>query len=617
MRQRVRVRLLPSATRSPEERARERPAGRVDLDDFDPFGSGASPPGPALTDAERAEAEDEALHGVPAAGDALPSPGERRLEARFLAAMGRIASAADRGFARLDEAWSATRAEAALIESGAAAERQRTDALGGPLPVYQRIEARYQAALTAERELRGFRKDRGIPDYQTPRPGGRGWILLLLGVALAETTANGLLLHSASTEGVVANWIFAALVTALNVGLLGWILGDLVFRRMLHASALRRALLAFATVPCLLIAVLLHFGFAHYRDAVQALDAATLAAASDIGDIDAGVESASDDSHPAPPVSVEQAVFNELRAQFLPWRPGAAFVDHAPDALPDDQSLDLVRSGRVGYVAEDGGLVLAEDPLAGRFEGWRSVLLLAIGFVALALSAWKWYGGREPIPHFARLHRRRDHAASALSDEVEAALAATHSDERAHRERLDAAEADVLALGSRLTRIHSLRLRTASHEEDLLRRTRVAGVSAISDYREANRRCRLSRDPAPPAWDQPPRLDPPVRSADMRHGWESEREPVLAEVAGVAERIRFANAAQAPVAAAAWEGVRERIAQAARLPPARRSAPPGPPGGTSGPAAGGSGSLASRRERGLGPRFEVASGSARRAGEVF
>ena len=609
MRQRVRVRLRPSGARSREDGDPEPPEAH-DLDDYDPFGGDALAPDAALTEAERAEAEEEARHGVPPPGALQPSPGEQRVEARFRSAMARIAAAADRGFARLDEMWSAARADGARIETGAASERRRSEALGGALPVCQRIESRYQEAQAAQRELDGFRKDRGIPDYRTPRPGGRGWIVLLVGVAIAETTANGLLLHSASTEGVVANWVFAALVTALNVGLLGWIVGDLVFRRMLHAGALRRTVLGFTLVPCLLVAGLLHFGFAHYRDAVQALDAATTAAAVDISDIDAGIETAPD-PHPPPPVSVEQAVFNELRAQFLPWRPGATFVDHPSDALPDDHSLDVSRSvssGSVGYRPDGGGLVLAEDPLAGRFEGWRSVLLLAIGFVALALSAWKWYGGREPIPHFARLHRRREQTAAALNDEVETALAGAHRDERAHRERLDGAEAEVLALAGRLTRIHGLRLRTAAGEEGLLQRTAAAAVGAVADYREANRRRRLSQDPPPPAWDHLPRLEATVRPLDLRHRWEAEREPALAEVADAAERIRFANAAHAPAAAAAWEGVRERIAQAARLPATRRggATPPGP-GGTSGPPAGRDGSLVSRGERGLGPRLEAAS----------
>ncbi len=611
MRQRVRVRLRPSGARSREDGDPEPPEAH-DLDDFDPFDGDALAPDAALTGAERAEAEEEARHGIPAPGAARPSPGEQRVEARFRDAMARIVAAADRGFARLDEMWSAARADGARIETGAASERQRTEALGGALPVCQRIEARYQEAQAAQRELDGFRKDRGIPQYRTPRPAGRGWIVLLVGVALAETTANGLLLHSASTEGVVANWVFAALVTALNVGLLGWIVGDLVFRRMLHAGALRRTLLGFALVPCLLVAGLLHFGFAHYRDAVQALDAATTAAAVDISDIDAGVGAdAAADPHPPPPVSVEQAVFNELRAQFLPWRPGATFVDHPSDSLPDDHSLDVARSvssGSVGYRPDGGGLVLAEDPLAGRFEGWRSVLLLAIGFVALALSAWKWYGGREPIPHFARLHRRREQTAAALNDEVATALAGAHRDERAHRERLDGAEAEVLALAGRLTRIHGLRLRTAAGEEGLLQRTAAAAAGAVADYREANRRRRLSQDPPPPAWDHLPRLEATVRPLELRHRWEAERESALAEVADAAERIRFANAAHAPVAAAAWEGVRERIAQAARLPATRRGgATPSGPGGTSGPPVGRDGSLVSRGERGLGPRLEAAS----------
>ena len=67
-----------------------------------------------------------------------------------------------------------------------------------------------------------------------------------------------------------------------------------------------------------------------------------------------------------------------------------------------------------------------------------------------------------------------------------------------------------------------------------------------------------------------------------------------------AERVRLANAAHAPRAAAAWEEVRERLAHAARLPGARRR-PPAPRGG--GPPSPGGGS-----EVRLVPRGSAAPG---------
>lgn len=620
MRRRVRVRLSQSRRSAPGDdpppaTGRPKSPGLDDfeaLEGFDPLSDPALLPGPGLSATERREAEEEAHHGVPAPEAVAPSPGERRVEARFRGAMAAIEAAASQAFAQLEAAWSGVRAVAVRLEVEAAAERKRIASLGGALPAVQRIETRYRSAQAAERELAGFRKARGLPDYQTPRPAGRGWIWLLVLVALAETTANGLLLHSASTEGVVANWVFAGLVTALNVGLLGWIAGDLIFRRMLHAGRLRRSLLALALVPCLLVAGLLHFGFAHYRDAVQAQAAATAAAAVDIADIDAGAgpDGVAPDPHPPPPVSVEQAVFNELRAQFLPWRPGAVFIDHPPEAAPDDHSLDAarpVRSGNLGYAAGAGGLVLTEDPLAGRFEGWRSVLLLAIGFFALALSIWKWFGGREPVPHFARLHARREATARALEAEVRAALEAVDRDERRHQERLDRAELDIVALGGRLNTLDGYRVQVLSRERDLQGRTAEAASSALEDYREANRRSRLSRDPPPESWAVPPKIHSPARDPALAGRFEEERDAALLEIAEAAERVRLRNAAHAPEAAALWEGVRERIAQAARLPGLRRRAPAPGPKGPTGPPRGRGVGLVPRSGDGLGPRLEVAS----------
>jgi len=470
---------------------------------------------------------------------------------------------------------------------GAEADWERIRVVSLPVvpPACARIEARYQKAEAAKKELAGFKTGRGIPDYVAPRPAGRGWIWLLAGVALAETTANGLLLHSASTEGLVANWVLAGLVTAMNVGLLGWLVGDLIFRRMLHAGAFRRVLLTGALIPCLVVAALLHFGFAHYRDAVGALDASegSLAASLDLSDIDAGVETegAPADPHPPPTLSVEQAVFNELRAGFLWWRPGPEVVDHPAEA-PDDHSLDIPRTlaaGSVGYRAENGRLVLAEDPLAGRFEGWRSVLLLAIGFVALALAAWKWFGGREPIPHFDRLHRRADEAGGALEQEYAAALREAAHDEAEHWKRLGDAEAALAALSVSLRRLHGHRRRIVGREEELLRETASAAARAVDAFRQVNRMERLSHHRLPGFWRTGVKLSPPVRDPAAAAEWDLELHQGLEELAHGEDRLRAANAAHAPRAAAIYESLRERLAHAARIRGSRRrpSGLPGPP----------------------------------------
>ena len=596
MRHRVRVRLpkrkrgaADGGTAGPsgnEARPAEAPAS------FNPFaGDAFGVPDPALTAAERQEAESEGREGIPGPDAAAPSPGERRVESRFLQAIGRIRAAADSALDRLQAEQHRARTDAIRIEAEAVRERERVGSLASVEPACQRIEARYLRSQAADRELAGFRRRHGLPDYATPRASGRGWVWLLLAVALAETTANGLLLHAASTEGVVSNWLFAGLVTAMNVGLLGWLIGDLVFRRMLGAGALRRSLLAAALLPCLALAVLLHFGFAHYRDAVQALDGARAAAVLDLGDIDAGIAGGTvvADPHPPEPLTVEEAVISELRAQFLWWRPGTTLVEHPTELPADDHSLDTTRTlaaGNVGYRAADGGLVLAEDPLAGRFEGWRSVLLLGVGFAALLLAAWKWYGGREPIPHFARLHRARAHASDALRDGYARSLQILNDEEVRHRQRLGDHEAGLLSLGGRLTELDGTRRRVLAAEAELLARSAAAGATAVADFRQANRGRRLSHDPAPRFWSVPWAPGDSPRSDDHAAAWDRDQEAGLFEIAQAAERVRLANEAHADRIASAFAEARERLAHAARVPGSRRRAPvppggspPSPPGG--------------------------------------
>ncbi len=520
-------------------------------------------PEPALTEEERALAETEALRGVPALSATTPSPGERRVEGRFRQAMAAIQSAATAALTELGARLSESRHEANRLEADAARERERVRSLANVDAACQRLDNRYRRSRAAASELAGFRRARGIPDHVNPRPRSRGWIWLLLIVSLAETSANGILLHSASTEGVLANWLFAGLVTAMNVGLLGWLVGDLIARRMLGATPGRTWLLAGALAPCLLLAGLLHFGFAHYRDAVSALDSSQSAAILDLDDIDAGATEA----EPQPTISVEEAVVGELRAQFLWWTPGAEFGG-PPRMVP---------AGNVGYRAENGGLVRVEDALAGRFDGWRSVLLAGVGFAALLLAGWKWFGGREPIPHFARLHEAREAAARALEREYEAAVRTLEEAERGHLERLAEAERALVALGGACEKLDASRRETLAKEAERLLRIAEAGVVAVEDYREANRQRRLTSDPTPAFWESPWGPDVTARNPDEDARWRQHVGEHHSLVMATAERARQADAAHGPVVAEAFAQARERLGQAARIPGARRRPPTGKP----------------------------------------
>ena len=156
-----------------------------------------------------------------------------------------------------------------------------------------------------------------------------------------------------------------------------------------------------------------------------------------------------------------------------------------------------------------------------------------------------------------------------------------------------------------MTAIHGLMRKIALREEDLLHRTAAAAESAIEDFREANRRQRLSRDPPPAFWRRLSRPVPSERDGDQPGRWDQLHGQAVAEAAEAGGRVRLANLAHAPEAAAVFDDVRERIAQAARLPAGRRRNPPAPEGGDpSGPE--GEGVHLVRRGRAY-PRIEAAS----------
>ena len=145
MRRSVRVRFLKPKTNA----AGDEPAGTshtetgagADPETFNPFsGALSGVPDPALTAAERLEAESEGREGIPGPEAAAPSAGERRVENRFLQAMARTRAAADRALARLRAAQHQVPADATRIEAGALRERERNRKR--PAPNYQRRQRR-------------------------------------------------------------------------------------------------------------------------------------------------------------------------------------------------------------------------------------------------------------------------------------------------------------------------------------------------------------------------------------------------------------------------------------------------------------------------------------------
>lgn len=536
-------------------------------------------PDTALTPQERREAEAEAREGNPPASSSVPSMGERRVRERFSNAIDVVQSRADKAFERLGAKYERERSRIAETEADAAEERDRISPLDGPLTEVQRIEDRRRKADTATWNFDEFRRNNDRSETDTPREPKRWWWLAVVVVGLVETVMNGLLLHQASTAGFGVNWGIAVGVTALNLAFLGWI-GSLICRWMLPPHRLRRILLGVAILPYLCVAAGLHFGLAHYRDAAQALEDSRTVARSDIDDIDA--RGAAEESASRGGLRPEQAAVGELQAQFLPWTAGALQVDpppppppppppdetgeRPPEPPPDPCPPDVdghLPAGCVGYEARDGRLYLVEDRLAGSVDGWRSLLLVVIGFLALLLSVWEWYGRSEPLPHFESLHKRQEDAITALEAQEAAELAAINHRERNHLHILKKAETEVAALGVRLTKINEHRRQISTREMDLVQRVAEAGTSAVEGFRDANRQRRLPQDPPPAFWGNPWRPSLSQSRQETRGEWNRELALDLEKIKEAADRIRSENAVHAPDAADLFKRVRERLAQAA------------------------------------------------------
>ena len=543
----------------------------------DPFGENARRfIEPGLRPEERREAEREGRQGLPAATAIAPSDGELRLRERFLTALSRLRRKGDEAYDALDRAHDQSRHRAREIEVETRALRDRVRAFTEPPPACQAIDDRYRAAQDADAELATFRRRHGLSDSAAPRDPARWWWVWLAVVAFVETLGNGLLIHSGTTDGFLASWGFAALISAATVGALGWLMSDLIFRRWRFASLGKRLILVGALAGPLAIFATMHFGFAHYRDAVVALaDSGAAEAGFDSGGLDSLDFAEERSAHPAvEPLGVGRAVLNELRAQFAFLGlspPGWSVVTAHPSPDPEDHTADTyleVPPGQLGYEARNGELWRAHDERAGHLDEWQSVLLLGVGLAALVLAVWKWYFRNEPTPDWDRLHRAARAAHRALDEEYRRALAEAERDEIRHRKRLDAAETSLDGLPRLLHRLHERRRHILGREAELLRETADAGTAVVEDYRAANRAFRSVNSPSPGFWNSP--WSPPERVRDPAATavWDEDHDEGLDEVNEIRRRVARDNAEHAAGAEHAFRVLRARLAQAAR-----RSAP--------------------------------------------
>ncbi len=488
--------------------------------------------GGVLTSSERERAEKEGARDEPAATAQTPTGSELLVRRRIRDALDRLRHAGDLELGRLDSEREALRLAADRHEEKA---RQARDTIAQSSPNASGAEGihhRRNEWLEAQRRLDAFRKTHAL-DGEVPRgrPSRRGSWLIVTVIFLVESLFNGLILHGGSTEGLLLNWGLALLVGGINVFLLAWLLGD-VFLRHWRFSGLKVRLggvaAALAAVFC---AVILHFGLAHYRDAGTAL-------ANSLRD---GSEAPRPTRHRS--ITIEAAVLNELRTQ-LHLFPRSYRVTSHPSSDPDDHTGDESRvlpAGRAGYRAAGGAFYLTEDAGAGRFDGWPSVVLCMVGFLALFLAAWKWYRRDAPSP-WGRLHRRADRAWNRLWKRLDEELNSLEDAKEGHFTTLAGAVSGIRAAGRGLDRVHSERAYCVERENELRKQALRTGADLVNAYRETNRARRSSAIAHPAFWDHrwtaPDDVGQPRR---VRAEWKDHDEQDAAELQEILDRTKSAN----------------------------------------------------------------------------
>lgn len=517
-----------------------------------------------LTDDDRARARDEAEAEQPPTPATSPAGGELDLHRTACDALGALRQTAASLHDELDKRYHGRLGAADRAEKAAETERSRAASLSPVGRACLRIGQCSRAAKRTAQELQRFRKDHGLSDTEEPRAKSPRWWAWLLVIFLLESALNGALIYQGSTTGLLLAVLQAGFVGAINVGLLGWLLGSLVGRRWRFAGfGGRAAAVGLTLLIALPVATVLHLGFAHYRDAIRAVAASHDRASETIFGLDDFEES--DGVHAPIPLPIGEAVLNELRAQLYLWPPTWEFAVHLAED-PADHSQDRilpVAPGELGYRAENGQLFRTEDAEAGRLNDFWSLILFWVGVLALLLAVVKWYYSDAPEP-WGRLHRAAEEAGEHVEAGLRTALGEQASEAQQHHQALSETELEVKEALRSLDPLHQKRLAVRAREAEVRREVVSAAVDRIEGYRAENRDYRSDTND-PPAfwrtrWTPPPAL---LDTSDPTSRWECELRRDVETLREAHRRLCEANREHRPVADAKFAERRERIRRAA------------------------------------------------------
>ena len=267
---------------------------------------------------------------------------------------------------------------------------------------------------------------------------------IIIGLVVVETFINGLFFGANVEGGTLEGMSYAALISVLNVIVLGWLLA-LAARQVRHRSVIRRSVGWTGILLTVVIALLWNFLVAHYREALLP-------------------------DYPAPPGTEESAQAESC------W-----YGESPEDA--DQEAWCLFKESLFGL------------------NGFYSYLLLFIGIAMFFGGAVDWFKTDDPYPGYGKRERTRRKRVRQLQDdrhELIEKLKAIHDEggRRLQNDFRDPVEIRRLAVRDheKLKVIHNNLARFANDLEKGCR-------GAFTVYRTANREVRSDKEPE--IWKMP------------------------------------------------------------------------------------------------------------------
>ena len=379
------------------------------------------------------------------------------------------------------------------------------------------LEGLAREAQDAIGELNRFRREEGrtadadFPDSPTLHLG------ILAALLVVETLINGLFFGANLVDGWLAAMSYAALISVVNVGALGYV-AAMMFREVAHRDPRRRVGGMTALVVIAAVALSWNLFVAHYREALSpdyppAPNALAAADAEEFPEDERDLDALEDDAADSG-VAADVAV--------------AGFAADAGDfPISQNRQADGTSSCWIGPDATDADQEALCLFLASPFGlvGFYSYMLLLIGLAMCVGGALDWFRMDDPYPGYGKRERRLRKCEDKLSDDRLDLL------ERVKRRRenalgrmradfVDPVGARQLALGAfdKLNKRYRDLRSFAADLEDSCR-------GALNLYRTANREARSADEPR--LWQEL-----------WRSGWVLPGAPSASDIVSVAEAQR-------------------------------------------------------------------------------